>query len=393
MNAGIVFLVLAYVLSQFYRAFLAVMAPQLGVDIGAGPAELASASGMWFIVFALMQIPIGELLDRIGPRLTASVMFAIGGAGGAAVFAMAQVPWHVSLAMGLIGFGCAPVLMASYYIFARSYAPAVFATLAGVTLGIGNLGNIGSALPLTFAVEAFGWRGTMWALAAVSLLIAVAAFFCVRDPEKAEGSASGSVIDLIKMPVIWPILILMMVNYVPAAGIRGLWAGPYLDTVFGATAASIGVVTLVMSIAMAAGNFIFGPLDQIFPSRKAIVMFGNVAGVISVGLLVMFAGHSVFLSTVLFAMIGVCGATFVVIIAHAKTFFPDHLMGRGVTLLNLFGIGGVGIFQSLSGRVYDAASVGMSPVGAYQVLFGFFGAALLFGCVVYAFSRDGRNES
>ena len=75
MNAGIISLVLAYVLSQFYRAFLAVMAPDLEASIGAGPAELASASGMWFIVFALMQIPIGELLDRIGPRLTSSIMF------------------------------------------------------------------------------------------------------------------------------------------------------------------------------------------------------------------------------------------------------------------------------------------------------------------------------
>lgn len=392
MNAGIVSLVLAYVLSQFYRAFLAVMAPELEISIGAGPADLASASGMWFLIFALMQIPIGEMLDRIGPRLTSSIMFAIGGAGGAAVFALATAPWHVSLAMGMIGFGCAPVLMASYYIFARAYAPAVFATLAGVTLGIGNLGNIGSALPLTLAVEAFGWRGTMWALAIATLLIAVAAFFFVRDPEKAEGSASGSVLDLLKMPVLWPILILMMVNYVPAAGLRGLWAGPYLDTVFAASAATIGVVTLVMSIAMAAGNFVFGPLDQIFPSRKAIVMAGNVAGVISVGLLVLFAGHSVVVSSVLFAAVGICGATFVVIIAHAKTFFPEHLMGRGVTLLNLFGIGGVGIFQSLSGRVYDAAAAGLSPVAAYQVLFGFFGAALLVGCIVYAFSRDGRNE-
>ncbi len=392
MNAGIVSLVLAYVLSQFYRAFLAVMTPELQISIGATPADLAAASGVWFLVFACMQIPIGELLDRIGPRLTSSVMFAIGGAGGAAVFAMASAPWHISVAMGMIGFGCAPVLMASYYIFARAYAPAVFATLAGVTLGIGNLGNIGSSLPMTMAVEAFGWRGTMWALAAATLIIAVAAFFFVRDPERAEGSASGSVLDLLKMPVIWPILLIMMVNYVPAAGIRGLWAGPYLDQVFGATAATIGGVTLVMSIAMAAGNFIFGPLDRIIPSRKAIVLAGNVAGVVSVGLLAVFAGHSVFLSAVLFALVGVCGATFVVIIAHAKTFFPEHLMGRGVTLLNLFGIGGVGVFQSLSGRVYDGASVGLGPVETYQVLFGFFGAALLFGCVVYAFSRDGRNE-
>ena len=99
MNAGIISLVLAYVLSQFYRAFLAVMAPELKASIGATPADLALASGVWFLVFACMQIPIGELLDRIGPRLTSSVMFAMGGAGGAAVFAMASVPWHISVAM------------------------------------------------------------------------------------------------------------------------------------------------------------------------------------------------------------------------------------------------------------------------------------------------------
>lgn len=392
MNAGIVSLVLAYVLSQFYRAFLAVMTPELEVSIGATSVDLALASGVWFLVFACMQIPIGELLDRIGPRLTSSIMFAFGGAGGAAVFAVASAPWQITVAMGLIGFGCAPVLMASYYIFARSYAPAVFATLAGVTLGIGNLGNIGSSLPMSIAVEAFGWRGTMWALAAVTLVIAVAMFSFVRDPEKAEGSGSSSVLDLLKMPVIWPILAIMTVNYVPAAGLRGLWAGPYLNEIFAATAASIGVVTLVMSIAMAAGNFIFGPLDRLIPSRKAIVLGGNIFGAMSVGLLVLFAGNSVVLSAALLAMIGLSGGTFVVIIAHAKTFFPEHLMGRGVTLLNLFGIGGVGIFQSLSGCVYNSASARLESVAAHQVLFGFFGCALLLGCIVYVFSRDGRNE-
>ena len=393
MNAGIFSLVLAYVLSQFYRAFLAVMTPELEADIGATPVDLAAASGIWFLVFALMQIPVGELLDRIGPRLTSSVLFALGGAGGTAVFAMASAPWHVLLAMGMIGFGCAPILMASYYIFARSYAPAVFATLAGVTLGIGNLGNIGSSLPMTIAVETFGWRGTMWVLAAASLVIAIFAFIFVRDPEKVDGSSTGSVLDLLKMPVIWPILILMMVSYVPAAGIRGLWAGPYLDEVFGSTGASIGLVTMVMSMAMAVGNFIFGPLDRVFLSRKTIVMTGNIGGAASVALLVFFADHSVFLSAVLLAMVGLCGATYVVIIAHAKSFFPERLMGRGMTLLNLFGIGGVGVFQSLSGRVYNSASVRLGLVETYQVLFSFFGFALFFGCLVYALSLDGLNDN
>ena len=89
MRAGIVTLVVAYVLSQFYRAFLAVMAPVLNADIGATPEDLSRASGLWFLVFASMQIPVGWLLDNVGPKKTSSILFGIGAAGGAALFAVA----------------------------------------------------------------------------------------------------------------------------------------------------------------------------------------------------------------------------------------------------------------------------------------------------------------
>ena len=78
MRIGIAALILAYVLSQFYRAFLAVMTPVLKADLGLSAADLASASGWWFLAFAAMQIPIGSALDRIGPRLTAGVLLAVG---------------------------------------------------------------------------------------------------------------------------------------------------------------------------------------------------------------------------------------------------------------------------------------------------------------------------
>ena len=78
--------------------------------------------------------------------------------------------------------------------------------------------------------------------------------------------------------------------------------------------------------------------------------------------------------------------------SHAKSFFPEHLTGRGVTLLNLFGMGGAGLFQSLSGRLYAGVSPNVEPVVAYQILFAFFGAAVLVGIIAYAFSRDARNE-
>src|SRR5690606_12183082 len=77
MKAGIVCLVLAYVLSQFYRAFLAVLTPVLAADLGVTAEDLAAASGLWFLTFAAFQIPVGIALDRIGPRLTTAVIFAV----------------------------------------------------------------------------------------------------------------------------------------------------------------------------------------------------------------------------------------------------------------------------------------------------------------------------
>ena len=148
MRAGLVLLCLAYVLSQFFRAFLAVLAPLLERDIGTSPDVLAVASGLWFLSFAIMQLPVGWALDRIGPRRTASVLLLLGGGGGALVFALAQGALHVHLAMLLIGVGCSPVLMASYYIFARQFAPARFATLAALMLGVGSLGNLVASYPM-----------------------------------------------------------------------------------------------------------------------------------------------------------------------------------------------------------------------------------------------------
>ena len=148
MRAGIAFLIVAYTLSQFYRAFLAVLAPALEADLGATTEDLARASGLWFAAFALMQLPVGWALDTLGPRRTASVLFLGGGAGGAALFAMAQGPGAITGAMILIGIGCAPVLMSTYFIFARTLPAAIFGTLAGLTVGVSSLGNILSAAPM-----------------------------------------------------------------------------------------------------------------------------------------------------------------------------------------------------------------------------------------------------
>lgn len=387
MRAGLTMLCLAYVLSQFFRAFLAVLSGVLARDIGAGPEDLAFASGLWFVAFAAMQLPVGWALDRIGPRRTASVLLLLGGGGGATLFALAAGPLHVSIAMALIGIGCAPVLMASYYIFARQFPVAQFATLAALMLGAGSLGNLVASYPMALAAETLGWRASLVGLALMSALVALGIRVFVRDPARVEGGGRGSVLDLLKIPASWAILPMMLVSYAPAAALRGLWAGPYLSDVFALGTGQVGQATLVMGVAMVAGTLAYGPLDRVFGSRKWVIFGGNLVTLAAIAALWSLPDRSVGLSVTLLALVGFFGASYPMMVAHGRSFFPEHLAGRGVTLLNLFGMGGVGIAQFVTGPLHASASQA-GVLAGYGAIFGFFAVALAIGLCIYLFSRD-----
>ncbi|MEM6590083.1 MAG: MFS transporter [Pseudomonadota bacterium] len=388
MQIGLVILCLAYLLSQFFRAFLAVLTDVLAQDVGATADDLAFASGLWFITFAAMQIPVGWALDRIGPKRTASVLLFIGGGGGAILFAVANGPMGINIAMMLIGVGCSPVLMASYYIFAREYPPARFATLAALMLGVGSLGNLVASYPMALAAEWLGWRSSLVGLAMISATVAIGIQLTVKDPERVTEKAGASLLGLLRMPALWAIIPLMIVAYAPAAAIRGLWMGPYLIDIHGLTTGQVGQATLAMGVAMILGTFFYGPLDRMLGTRKWVIFCGNVICAAAILALAAFVQGSVILAIALCAVLGFFGATFPVIIAHARAFFPAALAGRGVTLMNLFGIGGVGLLQFASGPLHASVLATSGAAAAYAALFGMFGLALLVGAVIYLLSRD-----
>ncbi|MGB6117599.1 MAG: MFS transporter [Mesorhizobium sp.] len=389
--AGIAALTFAYVLSQFFRTFLAVLTPSLMTDLGLTKADLSIASGAWFAAFAASQFGVGVALDRFGPRKTAAVLLAICGGGGALVFAGASSAPSLTLAMALIGIGSSPVLMASVFIFAHAYSPARMAILTSSVVGIGSLGNVAAAAPLAAAAQAFGWRGVLVALAVVTVATAGAILAFVRDPKiESHGPSSGfaGYVELLKLKVLWPLIPITAINYAPPVGIRGLWAGPFLTDVYQAATTTIGHVTLAMALAMVAGNFIYGPLDQIFCTRKWVAIAGNLVSLSALIWLVMRAGQGMWGDAAAFAVVGVAGASYGLLMAHARAFLPPHLTGRGVTLMNFFSIGGVGVMQFATGAVVTSSTVPGDPLAAYTALFTFYAGMLALSIIIYLAARD-----
>ena len=308
---------------------------------------------------------------------------------------MASQPWMITAAMALIGIGCAPVLMASLFIFARTQAPARFAMLASWMVALGTAGNVIGAAPLALASAEFGWRAVMAALGAVSVLVAVAVAVLVRDPpaQPATAGRSGGYGELLSLRALWPLIPLTAVAYASSVCIRGLWAGPYLADVHGAGVVEIGNVTLVMALAMVAGAFVYGPLDQIFGTRKWVAVCGTAICIACLVFLGMFPRSSVTTVTLALALLGLSGGTYGLLMAHARAFFPPHLIGRGVTLMNFFAIGGAGMMQFVTGLVVTDALVPEDPAAAYGTLFQFMAAVLAAGWLIYLSSRDAPPAS
>jgi sugar phosphate permease len=284
-------------------------------------------------------------------------------------------------------------LMASFYIFARSAPSNRFGTLAGLVVGLGSLGNLAASAPLSWAMSLIGWRGVCLVLAGVTVLVSGALYKFVQDPpavDRSDSATRGGLRDLVKIWPLYPILAMAAVAYAPPAGLRGSWAGGYLSDVYGLDADGIGRVTFFMALSMIAGALAFGPMDRIIRSRKSIVLIGTCIALAFLVWLWLGAGtQSVMMVSALFVGIGFFGSAYGQIMNHGRTLLPEHLTGRGVTLINLFSIGGVGVFQIVTAHMFaNTVQQGAQTLAGYKAVFGLFAISLGIGCLIYLLSKE-----
>ncbi|MCO4052596.1 MAG: MFS transporter [Bosea sp.] len=384
-------LILAYILSIFYRSFLSVIATPLMADLSIGPAELGALSSAWFITFAIMQFPVGWALDRLGPRLTVTACMAVG-AVGAFGFALAPTALLATVSMALLGIGFSPVFMAALYLFARSGAPGAFAGVASLFIGLGSLGNLMGAAPLSRAADAFGWRPTMVGVALLFCLALALAALLLRDPppaRRAEGAADEGVIAglraILAIKALWFIAPITFFAYAILVTTRGLWVAPFLAEVNGLGRVAQGNGALVMAIAMTAGAFVFGWVEKRAGGPKPTVLWSTaLTGLLFAALAL--SGHMGGLwAVVLFAAIGLAGFNYAIIMAHARGFFPDHLIGRGMTTMNFLFIAGASAVQVASGWfIAVEREAGLEPAAIFANLHWLFAALLAVSVAIYA---------
>lgn len=391
-------------LSQFYRSCLGVIAPELSNDLDLSPEELGSANGAFFLAMALMQIPVGMLFDRIGPRLTVAAFTAVAVAA-AAWQAMAANAEELIAARFLLGIGCAASFMGAVTLCAWWYPGAKLSTMLSRMFAFSQVGIFLAATPLAVAAAAMGWRWSFAAMAAATAATAILFYLLVRDraPQLALdlkpeplGDVLRGLVSVWRTPGLLPILAIHTFAYASMATVLGLWAGPYLADVHGLDGPARGNVILAMAAAQLAGILAYGPLDRVFNTRKWIVVPGALATVATLATLALVPALPLWAAVALLVLF--CGVTSysVVIVAHGSSLFPPHLTGRGVTTVNLAQVVGLAGLPVLTGAIVGAfpeTAGGAQVEAAYRWAFGSIAAVLALGLAIYLTAKDAKPDA
>ncbi len=388
-----------YVVSQFFRASHAVVAPDLVRELGLTPDDLGLLTGAFFVSFGAAQIPIGMLLDRFGPRRTVSSLLLLA-VVGAVLFARADGLPGLTVARICMGVGCAGVLVGSLVVCARWFPPDRYATFAGIIIGGGETGHLLAATPFALLAESVGWRNAFLIAAAVAAVLTAVAWIGVRDapPGETRADAAGESLremlrgvgEALRMPGVAPVLAISFVGYSSALCVFGLWGAPMLSDVYGLDAIARGNVMLVMAAAMLAGSLSYGPMDRRFDTRKGVVMASCGALAVAFEILALLDRPPLWAVTVLFAVIGYLGGHRVAMMAHGRSLFPARLVGRGVTTVNTSMVAGVAVMQIATGFIVGGFADGGStaPPISYRAAFAFIACVLIVAMLVYRKAED-----
>lgn len=377
-------------LSQFHRAALGVVAPDLAADLALSPAVLGAANGMFFAALLAAQIPVGIALDRAGPRRTVAALTGLA-VVGAAWQAFVTDGTMLLAARFLLGLGSAASFMAAVVLCARWHSGAAMTLALSRVFAVSQMGILLAGAPLAALAGLLGWRGALGASALLTAACGVLWWRLVRDdppdrpppfraPETLKEALLGQ-LSIWRLPGLARVLSVHLVAYAAAATVIGLWAGPYLADVHGLDATGRGWALAAMGVAMPAGLLLLGPLERMAGSRQPVVTAGAALAAGTLVALALWPGAPLAAALTLLVLLVLFSAYPVLVVAEGRSLFPDHLVGRGATTVNLAQVLGSALLPMLVGAVVGLFPDigGVRPEAAYRAGFGVLGASLLLG--------------
>lgn len=359
---GAMFFFYAWVL----RVTPSVMVDDLMRDLSVGAGAIGGLSAFYFYSYAGLQLPIGMLIDRFGPRRLMTVA-GLACALGCALFAWSTSLWMLSAARFLIGAAAGFSLVGAMAVAGQWFPPSRFALFSGFAMMLGMAGGVFGQAPMRLVVEASDWRTAMLVSGVGGVLIAFAAWMTVRDRRRGTGGL-GQVFsglgEVVGNRQTWLIALAGLGSTGPLLGFAGLWGVPYLVTTQGLTQTEAASITSAVFIGWGIGAPTFGWISDRIKLRRPPYMVGMLLCTSALAALVLAPGLTPLSIAALCFVSGFGGSAQIVGFAAVREHNPIRLSGTGIGFVNGIVTGAGALYQPLIGWLLDLGWDGRIVAGA-----------------------------
>ena len=334
------------------------MTSELMRDFSVGGAALGSLSAFYFYTYASIQLPVGMLTDYFGPRKLmsgAALLCALASVG----FGLSDSVLTASIGRALIGATVAFGFVGTMAIAGYWFKPSQYAMLAGLLQAVGMSGAIFGQAPLRHLVEGIGWRGAMYLLAIVAVLLAVLVFTLVpqRSQEQKQAGAKSNILDGLKEVTThfqtWVCAIIGFGMAATMLGLGGLWGVPWLTTIKGYSTVQAAGITSMIFVGWACFSPILGWLSDRMQRRNLILQIGAVVSLLSLITIIHFTPDSTAALMTAIFLCGAGGCAMTVCFSSVKELNSPKYSSTSLGLMNMCIVGSGAVMQPLIGWLLD----------------------------------------
>ena len=168
---------------------------RVALDLNVSASSIVSAT--FLIVYGLMQVPAGMILDRLGPGrvLPVAAVFLAGLTWG---FSFVDGMWSAIILRAAMGFFAAFAFPAAGLIARRRLPVAVFPLAMGLIDGVFGFGLWAGDAGVAAMIESMHWRSIMAVLGLGGLVMAIVCFVCIPAIGASTRPPDGSILGDIR---------------------------------------------------------------------------------------------------------------------------------------------------------------------------------------------------
>ncbi len=318
-------------------------------------------SSIYYYAYVPMQLPVGLLLDRYGPRrlLTLACFICI---LGTLFFTSTSIFWVAAFGRLLIGLGSAFAFVGVLKLATIWLPENRLAMVSGMTAALGTIGAMLGDNFIESSVEQFGWVNTLNYTAIFGFLLMFVLWFGVQD-KKGRHRQNGTVSTLKKGLVdlgiiarnkqIWVNGMYGCLVYLPTTVFAELWGIPYLRHAHGLSSHGAGLANSLLFLGFTLGAPLMGYISDRLERRKFPMFIGAAGAALVMMTILYFPGLEESHIQILMFLLGLLYSAQAIVFAVGRELSPGEAAGTAMAITNMIVMLGAMLLQPLVGYLLD----------------------------------------